>query len=186
MTQTQKSLLTLLGLGLLAAYFAYKPSTASVAKEIVVDADGTVHYGDHSARGSFGDPGQELSGIVQINERQETSQFPMLTNDFVLTSGAYADPKRVRWKARAGRRYEAKGEGVGKDGSFTFVTIIPASVSAAEKLSKIALGDDVTLRGRLSTDGHLSNQDGVQIALPTKDWKLILLDDVEVYAPPAP
>jgi hypothetical protein len=163
------------------AYMAYKPSTASVASSITVDEDGTVHYGDALLKATWSDAAHSYEGTVAINERQESSPFPMLTNDIVLARGILADFERCKWVSKAGRRYFARCPGVtqaSEGTSFDIVTIVPANVEVAKAVEAIEPGQRIRLEGREPRSGRITNQDGMILQVPTR-VHILLLDSAE-------
>jgi len=158
-------------------YITWKPATLDIASGMEVGESiqfqGNTFQSDWSANPDI------IEAYVRRIDRHYDENHPIITHDFVLTTGDYNDPNIVSLKHRGGGNYyfSWKTRETPK-GSLIVYHLIPASAYVQGQINNIKTGDTIKLSGKISQDSKITSSTGAFLKLMHDNHKFILVDDV--------
>ncbi len=160
-------------------FFAWQPSTLDIARQISIDND--ISYKDETFYSEWSERPDSIEAYVRRIDRHYDDNFPIITYDFVLTTGDYNDPNIVSIKHKGdGNYYYSWGSDKKLNGSIIFYHLIPDGGYIQEEINNINVGDTIKLTGKISTSDKITNNSGAYIKLMHKNHKFLLVNDLEL------
>lgn len=172
---TRNSIIILVLAAAFLAYLSWKPSTSSIAEEMVFDEAGQITYDGHRFEIEWEDEVVEVRGDLRLKERFYNKNIPIITWTFVVTTGEYSDPALVKIKSHGdgSLRWEAPRQ---PKGTFMAYSLVAKNAKVDSALHAVEEGSVVFLEGRLSRTGRITGDGRPLAQISNTLQKFILLD----------
>lgn len=156
-------------------YITWKPATLDIANAMevgeLIQFQGNTFQSDWSAKSD------NIEAYVRRIDRHYDENIPIITYDFVLTTGEYNDPDIVTLRHKGGGNYYWSAK---KQPKGTLVTyhLIPENSYAQGRIDKIAEGDTIKMIGKISQNNKITSSTGAYLQLRHDNHKFILVDEI--------
>lgn len=125
----------------------------------------------------WADKSATVEAYVRRIDRHYDENFPIITYDFVLTTGEYNDPDIVSIRHKGGGNYYWSAKRQPK-GTLVAYHLIPESSYAQGRIDNIAEGDTIKMIGKISIDNKITSSTGGYLKLMHDNHKFILVDEI--------
>lgn len=157
-------------------YITWKPSTTSIVNNMKFGEEivhrGQIFYSD------WGTDSELITGYLRRVDRHYSEHFPIITYDFVITTGDYNDPEIVKVSHSGGGNYFWSSK-VQPKGSIFFYHTVPNSIASQNKLDLLAEGKMVELIAKVSKNSEVKSGSGAYFKLRHSNHKILLVEDVK-------
>ncbi|BCE02674.1 hypothetical protein [Marinicellulosiphila megalodicopiae] len=169
-------ILVLLGAGIW--YWLQLPAaekfTASMNFEGVVEFDGVQYVTDWSSQS------EQISGFLRRKDRHNSSNFPIITFDWVVTTKDYNDSSLVSVRHQGDGNY-AYSYKTKVEGSIVFYHLITADENVQKQLVEIKEGRNFVMTARISQSNKLENlATGVSLDIAHSNHKIVLVESLSI------
>ena len=156
-------------------YVNWKPSTLDIASGMDIGED--IQFQGQTFQSDWSVTTESIDAYVRRIDRHYDENFPLITYDFVLTTGEYNDPDIVSIRHKGGGNYYWSAK---KQPKGTLITyhLIPESSYAQGRIDNIAEGETIKMSGKISQDSKITSSTGAFLALRHDNHKFILVDEV--------
>ncbi len=171
----RNSILALIALAGVGAFFLWKPSSSGIAEEMVIDAEGKITYEGRGFVTEWSDELTEARGHLRMKERFYDSNIPIITWTYVITTGEFSDPEFVDLTSHKGGylRWQAPRQ---PKGTLVSYHLIPGNPKVAGALKAVKQGDEVFIEGKLSTTGRITGDNGPLAQITSSSQKFLLVE----------
>jgi len=156
-------------------YAVWKPAALDISSDIEIGEE--IQFQGKAFKSDWAEQADSIEAYVRRIDRHYDENFPIITYDFVMTTGEFNDPDIVSIRHKGGGNYywSAKKQ---PEGTLVAYHLIPESSYAQGRIDKIEEGDTIKMNGKISKDSKITSSTGGFLQLVHDNHKFILVDDV--------
>jgi hypothetical protein len=158
-------------------YITWKPTTLDIASGMEVGE--SIQFQGNTFQSKWSAKSDTIEAYVRRIDRHYSENLPIVTHDFVLTTGDYNDPNIVSLRHRGGGNYYFSWKTrESPKGSLIVYHLIPTSAYVQRQINNIKMSDTIKLSGKISQDSKITSSTGAYLQLMHDNHKFILVDDI--------
>lgn len=157
-------------------YITWMPSTKSIVNDM--EFGNQIIYRGQVFHSDWGGNLESISGYIRRIDRHYDENIPIITYDFVITTGDYNNPEIVEVRHKGGGNYSWSSKTQPK-GSIVFYHTVPNSITSQNKLDLLTEGETVELIAKVSKNSEIKSDSGAFIKLLHSNHKILLVENVK-------
>jgi len=158
-------------------YITWKPSTLEIASGMEVGE--SIQFQGNTFQSDWSAKSDNIEAYVRRIDRHYSEYIPIITHDFVLTTGDYNDPNIVSLRHRGDGNYNFSWTTrKTPKGSLIVYHLIPVSAYVQRQINNIEMGDTIKMSGKISQDSKITSSTGAFLQLMHDNHKFVLVDEI--------
>jgi len=138
-------------------YYSTHSGATAVANEIEFDGKDVIFHDEVFAT-NWTSKTKTVTGYVREINQENMSIMPIVTYSIVATTGDYSNPDKVEIKhVRHGYQLLSKQAAGKPKGSIIIYHLIPLDAEVQKKIESIKIGDNFSIKARISQSGKLKS-----------------------------